>query len=43
MAVPIEYAMGTLRLSVGRFTTPEEIESALIQIKAVVEGLYSEK
>lgn len=39
MGVPVEYAMGTLRLSVGRFTTMEEIEKALELIKAVVSGL----
>ena len=32
MRVPIEYAMGTLRFSVGRFTTEEEIDRALEDI-----------
>ena len=32
MQVPIEYAMGTLRFSVGRFTTKEEIDRALEDI-----------
>ncbi len=36
MRVPVEYAMGTLRFSVGRFTTTEEIDRALERISAVV-------
>ena len=36
MNVPTEYAMGTLRFSVGRFTTEEEIDRALAEIKEVV-------
>ena len=36
MNVPTEYAMGTLRLTVGRFTTAEEIDRALAEIKEVV-------
>jgi cysteine desulfurase len=39
MDVPLEYAMGTLRLSVGRFTTSEEIDQALAAITRVVERL----
>jgi cysteine desulfurase NifS len=36
MRVPLEYAMGTVRLSVGRYTTQEEIDRALEEIKQVV-------
>ncbi|MCH8127863.1 IscS subfamily cysteine desulfurase [candidate division KSB1 bacterium] len=32
MQVPLEYAMGTIRLSVGRFTTAEEIDRAVEEI-----------
>ena len=39
MNLPTEYAMGTLRFSVGRFTTEEEIDRALGEIKAVVGSL----
>jgi len=39
MSVPAEYAMGTLRLSVGRFTTSEEIDIASGEIKRVVTDL----
>jgi len=39
MSVPTEYAMGTLRLSVGRFTTSEEIDIASGEIKRVVTDL----
>ncbi len=36
MEVPLEYAMGTLRFSVGRFTTVDEIDRALQEITDVV-------
>ncbi len=36
MQVPLEYAMGTLRFSVGRFTTAEEIDRALDEITQAV-------
>jgi cysteine desulfurase len=36
MNVPLEYAMGTLRFSVGRFTTPAEIDQAVDEIAQVV-------
>lgn len=39
MDVPFEYAMGTLRFSVGRFTTAREIDEALREIVTVVERL----
>ena len=42
MKVPVEFAMGTVRFSVGRFTTPEEIDEALEEIISVVEKLQPE-
>ena len=36
MNVPLEYAMGTLRFSVGRFTTAEEIDRAVREISEVI-------
>ena len=39
MNIPTDYAMGTLRFSVGRFTTADEIDLALVEIKEVVESL----
>ena len=36
MKVPLEYAMGTVRFSTGRFTTADEIDKALEQIVEVV-------
>jgi cysteine desulfurase NifS/selenium donor protein len=36
MAVPPEYAMGTIRFSVGRFTTSEEVDRALDELAGVV-------
>ncbi len=39
MHVPLEDAMGTIRFSVGRFTTAFEIERAVAEIAAVVERL----
>jgi cysteine desulfurase len=36
MGVPLEYAMGTVRFSVGRFTTPGEVDRALGEIGEVV-------
>lgn len=39
MHVPIEYAMGTIRFSVGRHTSAEEIDRALEEIRHVVENL----
>ncbi len=39
MKVPIDYAMGTVRFSVGRFTTREEIDRALSRIEEVVANL----
>jgi cysteine desulfurase len=35
MQVPLEYAMGTIRLSVGRYTTTEEIDQAVDEITRV--------
>ncbi len=39
MNLPDEYAMGTLRLSVGRFTTETDIENALAEFREVIPGL----
>lgn len=39
MNVPMEYAMGTLRLSIGRFTTSIEIDAAINEISAAVKKL----
>ena len=36
MGVPLDYAMGTLRFSVGRYTTPEEIDRAVAEVARVV-------
>jgi len=43
MKVPIEYAMGTIRFSVGRFTTETEIDKAIIEIENVILGLINQK
>lgn len=37
MRVPLDYAMGTLRFSTGRFTTAEQIDAAVEAIVAAVE------
>ena len=39
MQVPLEFAMGTVRLSVGRSTTPEEIDTAVGVLSSAVERL----
>ena len=39
MNVPTEYAMGTLRLTVGRFTTADEVDRAVSEITGVVESM----
>ena len=39
MNLPTEYAMGTLRLTVGRFTTADEIDRAVAEITGVVASL----
>ena len=39
MRVPTEYAMGTLRLTVGRYTTEDEIDWALAEITQVVASM----
>ncbi len=39
MQVPIEYAMGTIRLSTGRTTTMEDIEKAAAHITTTVQSL----
>ncbi|NOU59533.1 cysteine desulfurase [Marinifilum sp. JC070] len=39
MNVPFEFAMGTLRLSVGKYTTEEEIKTAITEISAAIKLL----
>jgi cysteine desulfurase len=39
MKVPVSYAMGTVRFSLGRFTTSEEIDLAVEEIKKVIRNL----
>ena len=39
MKVPVEYAMGTIRLSTGRYTTKEEIVKAVEEITKVINSL----
>jgi len=39
MHVPLEYAMGTLRLSIGRYTTEEEIDTAVTVLATSVKKL----
>ena len=36
MGVPAEYALGTLRLCVGRATTPDEVDQAVEYIRCAV-------
>lgn len=36
MRVPVEYAMGTVRFSTGRFTTAQEVDRALEALSAVI-------
>ncbi|RKX25861.1 MAG: cysteine desulfurase NifS [Candidatus Zixiibacteriota bacterium] len=43
MRLPLEYAMGTIRFSVGRHTTAEEIDRALEEIKQVVGELQHDR
>ena len=39
MKVPVDYAMGTVRFSVGRFTSAEEIDLAVAEVIRVVDSL----
>ena len=39
MEVPLEYAMGTIRFSMGRFTTPEEVDLAAAEVIQVIESM----
>jgi cysteine sulfinate desulfinase/cysteine desulfurase-like protein len=36
MEVPLEYAMGTLRFSVGRFTNAGKVDQAVVEIAQAV-------
>ncbi len=42
MRVPLDYAMGTIRFSVGRYTSTEEIERASAEIERVIRNLQPE-
>ena len=42
MRIPVDIAMGTIRFSVGRYTSAEEIEKALKEIKRVIDSLQPE-
>jgi cysteine desulfurase len=39
MRLPIDFAMGTIRFSVGRFTTRDEIDRAIEEVTKVVQAL----
>ncbi len=39
LEVPLEYAMGTIRFSVGRFTTSAEIDRSIAEIRRVIKRL----
>ncbi len=41
MHVPVDYALGTLRLSFGRHTTEQEIDSAAATIIAAVKNAWA--
>ena len=43
MKVPLEWAMGTVRLTVGRETTKEQIDSAVMVISGAVKRLQSNR
>jgi cysteine desulfurase len=43
MRVPLDYAMGTIRFSVGRMTTPAEIDRALDIVLQAVQRLRQQK
>jgi cysteine desulfurase len=42
MRIPAALARGTLRFSVGRYTTPEEIDRAVALIVTAVKGIHSQ-
>jgi cysteine desulfurase len=43
MQVPVEYAMGTLRLSTGKITTEQEIDKTINVISSTVKNMLQEK
>jgi cysteine desulfurase len=43
MHVPLDYAMGTLRLTTGKMTTADEIDAAADVIAAAAAAIRSEK
>jgi cysteine desulfurase len=42
MGVPEEIAMGTLRISTGRYTTDDDIDKAFAELSSVISGLTAE-
>ena len=42
MRIPVDTAMGTIRFSVGRYTSAEDIENALAEITRVIHSLQPE-
>ncbi|MCL0047588.1 aminotransferase class V-fold PLP-dependent enzyme, partial [Dehalococcoidia bacterium] len=43
MSIPLDYAMGTLRISTGRYTTASEIDIAIDDITEAVNNEYKVK
>lgn len=43
MKVPMEFALGTLRLSFGRHSTVQEIDAAVDHISAAVQAYWKER
>jgi len=43
MGIPMAFARGTLRFSVGRYTTEQEVEQALVEIVQAVTQVRSQK
>ncbi|KAF0683610.1 Aste57867_24376 [Aphanomyces stellatus] len=43
MAIPIEFALGTLRLSVGKDTTKDQVDCAIDVIAAAVDAMQAKK
>lgn len=43
MGIPVEYAMGTIRLTVGRYTTAEEIDFALDEMQRVIGNMQTQE
>lgn len=43
MGIPVEYAMGTIRLTVGRYTTAEEIDFALDEMQRAIGNMQAQE